>query len=80
MGLAYNKQKHAEETARHKWVFIATIVFNIAVNDSDGRKSTHCSWVLVVTELIVSGTQCILPDWDMDTDLSQSLCNVNSLA
>ena len=31
--------------------------FNIAVNDLDAKKSACCSWVLVVTELIVSSTQ-----------------------
>ena len=34
-------------------------LFNITINDFDAKKSTCCSRVLVVTELIVSGTQCI---------------------
>ena len=33
--------------------------FNIAVNEFDAEKSVHYSWVLVVTELAVSGAQCI---------------------
>ena len=36
-----------------------TELFNIAVNDFDGKKSARYSRVLVVTELAVSGTQCI---------------------
>ena len=39
---------------------VVTKLFNIAVNDCDTKKSAHCGRVLVVTELVVSGTQCIL--------------------
>ena len=38
---------------------IVTELFNIPVNDFDAKKS-HCRWVLVVTKLDVSGTQCTL--------------------
>ena len=31
---------------------------NTAVNDINAKKSARCSWVLIVTELFVSGTQC----------------------
>ena len=39
-------------------MFAVTELFNIAVNDIDGRKWACYSRVLVVTELVVSGTQC----------------------
>ena len=58
LGPAYNEKKDAKETARYKWVLAVTELFNIAVNDFDAKKSAHCSQVLVVTELVVSGTQC----------------------
>ena len=32
--------------------------FKIAVNDFDAKKSACCKQVLVVTEFVVSGTQC----------------------
>ena len=37
-----------------------TELFNTAANDFDGKKSAGSSWVLIVTELVVSGTQCII--------------------
>ena len=37
---------------------VVTEVFNIAANDFGAKKSVHYSWVLLVTELIVSGIQC----------------------
>ena len=40
------------------WVLDETELFNIAVNDFDAKKSILCSRVIVVTELIVSRTQC----------------------
>ena len=47
-----------KETARYKWVFVASVL-NIAVNYFDAKKSAPYSRVLVVIELIVSGTECI---------------------
>ena len=43
----------------YKWVIIVTELFNVAVNYFDAKKSASCSRVLVVTELVVSGTQYI---------------------
>ena len=43
-----------KETARYKWVFIVTELFNFVVNDSDAKKSAGYSRVLVVPELVVS--------------------------
>ena len=40
-------------------MLVVTELFNITINDFDAKKSTCCSRVLVVTELIESGTQCI---------------------
>ena len=40
-------------------LLVGTELFNIAINDFDAKKSTRCRRVLVVTELVVSGTQCI---------------------
>ena len=37
----------------YKWVLVVTERFNMAVNDFDAEKS-------FVTELVVTGTQCIL--------------------
>ena len=31
---------------------------NTAVNNSGADKSARCNWVLILTELVVSGTQC----------------------
>ena len=42
------------------WVGTLTKHFHIAVNDFDVNKSARYSWVLIVTELVVNGTQCIL--------------------
>ena len=33
-------------------------LFNIAINDSDAKKAARYSRVLIVTELVLSGTQC----------------------
>ena len=38
---------------------IVTELFGIAVNDFDAKKSARYSRVLVVIELVASGTQCI---------------------
>ena len=40
-------------------MFIVTELFNIEVNYFNAKKSARCSRVLVVSELVVSGTQCI---------------------
>ena len=56
---AYNEYKDAKETARYKWVLIVEELFNMAVNDSDAEKSAPFSRMLVVTEVVVSETQCI---------------------
>ena len=49
----------------HKILFILMLVvtelFNIAVNDSDTKKADHYRRVLVITKLVVSGTQCKFP-------------------
>ena len=42
----------------YKQVLIVTILFSIANNDADAKKSARSSQVLVVTELVVSRTQC----------------------
>ena len=39
-------------------MLIVTELFNTSVNDFDAKKSVLCSRVIVVTELIVSRTQC----------------------
>ena len=52
-GPAYNEQTGAKETARYKWIFVLTNLFNIAVNDFDAKKFARHSWVLVI-----SGTNC----------------------
>ena len=46
------------KTASCKWVLVVGELFHIAV-DFDAQKSAHYSWMLVVTELVVSATQCI---------------------
>ena len=38
---------------------MVTECFKIAVNDSDAKESGRCKRVLVITELVVSWTQCI---------------------
>ena len=55
---AYNEYKDAKETARYKWVLVVTELFNTAVIDFDAMKTACCSRELVVTKLVVSGTQC----------------------
>ena len=47
-----------QKTARYKWVLVVTELFNMAVNDFDAKQSTCYGRVLVVTELVLSGTQC----------------------
>ena len=56
---AYNEYKDTKETARYKWVLIVTELFNMAVYDSVAEKSAPYSRVLIVTEVVVSETQCI---------------------
>ena len=56
LGPAYNEQK---ETVRYKWVLVVTKLFNMVVNDFDAKQSSRYSQVLVVNELVLSGTQCI---------------------
>ena len=41
-----------------KWVLVVTKLFNMVVNDFDAKQSAHYSRVFVVTELVLSGTQC----------------------
>ena len=41
-------------------MLIVSELFNAAVNDLNAKKSVRYSRVLIVTELTVSGTQCIL--------------------
>ena len=43
-----------------KKLLVVTELFNIAVNGYGAKKSTRYSRVLVVTELVISGTQCTL--------------------
>ena len=40
-------------------MLIVTELFNIAVNDCDAKESAGSKWVIVVTELVVNGTECI---------------------
>ena len=46
------------KSACYKWVLIATGIFNIVANYFDAKKSVRCSRLLVVTELVASGTKC----------------------
>ena len=62
LGPAYNEEKDAKETARYKWVHVVTKLFNMAVNDFDAKESARYSRVLAVTELVLSGTQCTIPN------------------
>ena len=39
-------------------MLVVTELFNIAVNDTHAKKSVCYSRMFVVTELVVSGTQC----------------------
>ena len=60
MDSAYNEQKDVKESVRSKQVFLVTELFNTAVNEFDAKKSAHFSRVLVITELVVSGSQCTI--------------------
>ena len=40
-----------------KWMLIVTGLFNIAVNDFDAKECAGYNCMVVVTELVVSGTQ-----------------------
>ena len=55
---AFCNNKEKVITARYKWELVVTELFNIAVNDSDAKKSDPYSRLLAVTELVVSGNQC----------------------
>ena len=39
-------------------MLVVSELFNIVVNDVDAKKSIPCSQVLIVTELVVSRTDC----------------------
>ena len=43
-------------------MLVVTELFNITVYYFDAKKPAHYRRVLVVTELVVSGTQCISPE------------------
>ena len=46
--------KNVKKTACYKRELFATGILNISVNDFDDNKSTICSQVLVLTELVAS--------------------------
>ena len=54
-----------KETTRYKWVLDVKELFNVAVDYFYAKKSAHYSRMLVVTELVVSGTQCIYFSGDL---------------
>ena len=56
LGPTCNELKDANETTGCKWVLVAEL-FNVAVSDFDAKAG--CSGLLVVTELLVSRTQCV---------------------
>ena len=56
MGPAYNGYKDAKETTCYKLVHIVIELFYI---DLDAKKLVHYGWVLIVSELVGSGSQCI---------------------
>ena len=41
-------------------ILLECILVNIAVNYFDAKQYARCSWVLIVTELVVTGTQYLL--------------------
>ena len=49
--------------------------FKIVVNDFDTKRSVHCSWVHIVTELVVSGSQCNSTISGKKRVLSALICN-----
>ena len=49
---------------------VITELVNIAVNYFDAKKSTPYNRVLIVTELVVSGTQCIVRGPNVSCTLS----------
>ena len=57
-GSRLQRVKRCKRNSSFKWVLAATELLNIAVNYFDAKKSARNSWVLVVTELVVSETQC----------------------
>ena len=57
-GSRLQRVKRCKRNCSFKWVLTATELFNIAVNLFDAKKSARYSLVLVVTELVVSGTHC----------------------
>ena len=56
--LTASKKKDAKETAHFKRVLVITETVNIVVNDFDAKKYACCIRAFIVTELVVSGTQC----------------------
>ena len=55
-----------------KWMLVVTELFNITVSESDAKKTAHYSRVLVVTELVVSGIQCVqlsVSHWRLNLNL-----------
>ena len=57
---AYTRVERFKVIVRSGCVLVVTELFNIVVRDFDAKKTSRCNRVLVVTELITSGTQCIL--------------------
>ena len=50
---------------KKKRVPVVTNFFDTAVNDFDAKKSARCSRLFVVTEFVLSRTQCILVHSDV---------------
>ena len=59
-GSCLQRVKGCKRKARHKWVLVVTELFNIAVDDIQAKKSGRYSRVLVITELVLSGTSVFL--------------------
>ena len=51
--------KNMQKKLRSKRMLIVTKLFNMALNNFDAKKTARYIRVIVETELVVSGTQCI---------------------
>ena len=58
LGTGYNEEIHAKKTTPCRGVLVLTKLVKISVNYFHAKKSCHSTQLLVVTQLVVSGTQC----------------------
>ena len=59
LGPAYSEWKDDDEADRCNRLLVVSEIFNIIVIGFGAKKSPRYSWMFVLNEFVVNGTQCI---------------------